>query len=119
MTNVNIFNAAVFLTSFLFIAVTSAVSQPKQSDLQISDEIMLKTVKAYRLVVEIQKDLENELQSAEDQEERVRMQHKANARMVEAIKSAGISYETYNDVLQQVSTQKELAERFRKLLQAK
>ncbi|MFW5812850.1 MAG: DUF4168 domain-containing protein [Fibrobacterota bacterium] len=119
MTNAGVFNAAVFLMSFLFLAVTSALSQPRQSDLQISDDVLKRTVKAYRPVAQIQTDLENELQAAQDQEERVRLQHQANARMVRAIDSAGISYETYTDVLKQVSREKELAERFRKLLEEK
>lgn len=119
MTNAGVFNAAVFLMSFLLIAVTSALSQPRQSDLQISDDVLKRTVKAYRPVAQIQTDLENELQAAQDQEERVRLQHQANARMVRAIDSAGISYETYTDVLKQVSREKELAERFRKLLEDK
>lgn len=116
MANKDIFNAAYFFMSFLFVMVTGAVSQPQQTQLQISDDLLQKTVKAYRLVAQIQTDLENELQSAENQKERVQMQHNANARIVEAVKSVGISYETYDEVLRQVSTDKKLAQRFRKLL---
>lgn len=112
---------------FLFVSVSGISAQEKAQmppektafGAEITDGVLDKVVSAYVKIIQINENLQNSLQTAKDQKERMKLQESANTMMVKAIGDSGIEVETYNEVMQQISADKELSKEFVKKIENK
>lgn len=102
----------VFFMALPAMAQSQQQGQPGETQPEVSDADLEKVAVAYVEVLKISQEFQQAVQKTEDQSERQELQAEANKEMVLAVEDAGISVETYNNVMQQVRTNNELLEKF-------
>ena len=85
--------------------------QPQQQTTEVSEQKINQFVDALAEISTIRQTAAVELESAADMEEAQKVQQDAQQRMVEAVDSAGLSVEEYNQIASSMGSDPELAER--------
>lgn len=105
----------LFLLALPGFAQQQQQQPPKQQQQMppVSEGDLDKAANAYVKVGQIQEGIQQELQQAGDDKQKVQeLQTKANAAMVKAVEAEGLDAERYNQILQAVRTDKDLSEKF-------
>lgn len=91
---------------------------PQQQDVPELEEETLETfAQAYLEVGEVRMELQNELQTTQDQEEANRIQQEANNRMQEVLESHGMTVQDYQQVTQVLNSDPEQRQEFEALVE--
>ncbi|MFP4308207.1 MAG: DUF4168 domain-containing protein [Desulfococcaceae bacterium] len=78
----------------------------------VESQEVRKAAQAYKRIGDINQELQEDIQDAGDQEERMQMQRDAEAKMIRSIQEVGLDVQTYNQVINAVRTDEELREEF-------
>ncbi|MFP4165151.1 MAG: DUF4168 domain-containing protein [Chitinispirillaceae bacterium] len=119
------FASIMICLSLLALSVPASAqegSQPppaQKKTVEVTEERLDKAVNAYVQIIKINENLQKQLQAAEGKEQRLELQESANDQMLEAIKGSGLEVQTYNSIMQQMNTDKELSEKFNQKIKKK
>ena len=82
----------------------------------ISHSELEKAAAAHREITRINQNLQQAVQQTQDMEERQKLQLEANEHMVVAAENAGLTFETYNYIMQHVHSDTQLEMLFQEKL---
>lgn len=86
---------------------------PQQQDVpELGEETLETFAQAYLEVGEVRMELQNELQTTQDQEEANRIQQEANNRMQEVLESHGMTVQDYQQITQVLNSDPEQRQEF-------
>ncbi len=85
---------------------------------KITDEELEKAAEAYVEIAMISEEFQQNVQQTNDEEERQKIQQKANKKMIKAVENADLDVETYNKVMGEVIKDEELSKHFNSKVQA-
>ncbi len=93
--------------------------QPAEQPAEVSDQELQMASKAYVEVLDISGKFQQDLQNAQNPEERTQLQKQANDNMIKAVEKSGLKLERYNEIMTQVRADEELAKEFNDLVKDK
>lgn len=106
--------AVAFCLTFLF--AIPAMAQ-EGTGKEVTEAELEKAAKAYVKIAMLNQEFQEEVQKTAEQEERQKLQNETQDKMVDAVKAANLDVEEYNNIMNTVSADEAVAERFRSKVQ--
>ncbi|WP_028320857.1 DUF4168 domain-containing protein [Desulfatiglans anilini] len=88
-----------------------------QPQIEVKDADMDKAAAAYVEVAQIQRELQESLQTAPDLDQRQALQENANQKMIQAVEGEGIDVEKYRQIMAAVSSDEDMRQKFMEKIQ--
>jgi GTP1/Obg family GTP-binding protein len=106
--------ALAVMALFLTFTALPAVAQDAQP---VKDAELEKTAEAYTNIMTINNEFQQTVQETEDPAEIQQLQKAANEKMIDAVETAGLDVDTYNNVMRQVHADEALMNKFTQLME--
>jgi hypothetical protein len=90
----------------------AAAQQASPQDTEISDAQLDQAAQAYMEITKIGESFREEIQTAEDEDERYQLQNRANNEMKQAVQDEGLEVQEYNEIIQGVQNDHETMKKF-------
>ncbi len=117
----NIFALIVFSSALIFggqaMAQDYQMEQQEPPQTDVSEQELQQFAEAQTQISEIQQDFAGRLQDVEDPEKAHELQVQANEEMTEAVESAGLDVDSFNDIAMAIQNDPELQQRLTTMLQ--
>ncbi len=117
----NIFALIVFSSALVFggqaMAQDYQMEQQEPPQTDVSEQELQQFAEAQTQISEIQQDFAGRLQDVEDPEKAHELQVQANEEMTEAVESAGLDVDSFNDIAMAIQNDPELQQRLTTMLQ--
>ncbi len=105
------------LATMALFLVFGALPAVAQDGAPVSAAELQKTAQAYSNIMMINDEFQQSVQQTKDQAEIQQLQQEANQKMINAVETAGLDVESYNNVMRQVHADEELMNKFTQLMQ--
>ncbi len=103
--------------ALLLVGSPAGAQQASKQDTEISDAQLGQAAEAYMEITKIGESFREEIQKAEDENERYQLQQQANQKMTEAVQDTGLQVQEYNEIIQGVQEDSEKMKDFMAKLQ--